>query len=169
MATTTIDKIHPVHAVNRYLWSRIKGEGLLTEANYSGLVPILPVEETPEFLTIIDSQPGIQSYPYIVYSWSRVNTGQAWFHKSHNIAYSIRSSDDDKMGQLLNLFEKTFQDYDSAAIRLNEFIATNGSATHKRYNFTYINIQVLGAPMPAESENGVSEALVTISVNYTEQ
>lgn len=162
-----IDKIHPAHAINRFLWSRIEAEGILNKANYSGLVPIVPVEETPEFMQVIDAQDGIGSYPYIIYSWSRINTGQMWFMKSHNIAYSIRSADDDKMGQLLNLFEREFQDYDAAAQRVNSFVGTSGAASHKRYNFTHINVQVLGAAMPSESETGVSEALVTLSVNYT--
>lgn len=161
------DNIHPAHALNRYLWTRIEAEGILAKTNYSGLVPIIPVEETPEFITVIEAQPGITSYPYIVYSWSRINTGQMWFHKSHNVAYSIRSADDYKMGQLLNLFEREFQDYDAAARRVNAWIGANGSVAHKKYNFTHINVQVLGAPMPSESEAGVSEALVTLSVNYT--
>jgi hypothetical protein len=163
-----IDRALPVHAINRYLWSRIEEEQLLNKANYSGLTPIIPVEETPEFITIIESQPGIQSYPYIVYSWSRINTGQAWFMKSHNIVYSIRSTDDDVIVKLLNLFEREFQSYDTAAIKINEWIATYGSAANKRYNFLYTNVQVLGAPVPSQSENGPSEALVTINVNYTE-
>lgn len=164
----TIDNIHPAHAINRYLWSRIEAEGILSKSNYSGLTPIIPVEETPDFIQVVESQPGIGSFPYIVYSWSRVNSGQMWFMKTHNVAYSIRSADDYKMGQLLNLFEREFQSYDMAAQRINQFIATNGTASQKRFNFTTINVQVLGAPMPAESETGVSEALVTISVNYTE-
>jgi len=163
-----IDKIHPAHAINRYLWSRIEAEGILDKKNYSGLIPIIPVEESPEFITIVESQPGITSYPYIVYSWNRASLGQTWFLKSHNIAYSIRSNDDDKTDQLLNLFEKEFQGYDTAAINVNEWITLNGSNLHKKYNFLYINIQTLGAPMPSGSENGVSEALITISVNYTE-
>lgn len=163
-----IDKIHPAHAINKFLWSRIESEGILSKVNYNGWVPIVPVEETPEFLEIIDAQPGILSHPYIVYSWSRVNTGQAWFMKTHNIAYSIRSADDDKTGQLINLFEREFQDYDSAAQRVNAFIETSGAASHKRYRFTHIFVQILGAQLPAGSENGVNEALVTISASYTE-
>lgn len=163
-----IDKIQPAHAINRYLWSRIEAAGILSKTNYSGLTPIIPVEETPEFMTVINAQPGVTSHPYIVYSWSRGTSGQTWFLKNHNIAYSIRSSDDDKMGQLLNLFEQEFLSYDAAAHKVNAFIAASGSTAQKRFNFTHIYIQVLGAPMPTESENGDSEALVTISVNYTE-
>lgn len=164
----TIDKVHPAHPLNKYLWSRIKAEGIMTETSYSGLVPIIPVEETAEFMTVLDAQTGIQKPPYIVYSWSKLNTGQAWFHKAHNVAYSIRSADDDKMGQLLNLFEREFEDYDRAAMRINQYIASGTSTTHKRYNFTHVNVQVLGAPLPAGSETGVNEALVTLNVNYTQ-
>lgn len=163
-----IDKIHPVHAINRFLWSKIESEDILSKSNYSGLVPIIPVQETPEFITIIEAQPGVVSHPYLVYSWTRVSTGQAWFLKQHNIAYSIRSADDDKTSQLLNLFERELQDYDMAARRVNTFVSEFGSPAHRRFSFTHINVQVLGAPQPSGSENGVSESLVTLNVNYTE-
>jgi len=163
-----IDKVFPVHALNKYLWSRIKGEGILTETNYSGLVPIVPVEEIPELLQIIDAQPGIGSFPFLVYSWSRINNGVNWWMKTHNIAYSIRSTDDEAMGKLINLFEKEFQDYEAAARRVNDFVVANGTALQKRYRFTHINVQVLGAQMPAGSEQGSSEALVTIAASYVE-
>lgn len=162
------DRVFPVHAVNRYLWTRIEAEGIMTKTNYSGLTPIVPVEEIPELLEVIDAQPGVQSFPFIVYSWSRINNGQAWWVKTHNIAYSIRSTDDDVMGKLINLFEREFQDYDAAARRVNTFVATNGTALQKRYRFTSINVQVLGAQMPAGSEQGASEALVTIAASYVE-
>lgn len=161
-------KVFPVHAINRYLWSRVDALDLLDKDNYSGLTPIVPVEEIPEFLQIIDAQPGVQSFPFIVYSWSRINNGQSWWSKTHNIAYSIRSTDDDTMGRLINLFEDEFHTYDVAARKVNEYIAANGSASQKRYRFTSINIQVLGAPMPAGTETGANEALITIAASYLE-
>lgn len=159
-------EIHAVHAFNRYLWAKIKEAGIMTEADYSGLVPVIPVEETAEFMTVIDAQAGIGSKPYMVYTWSKVPSGQAWFYKTNDFAYAVRSADDVKMRKLLNLFESLNEAYDFSAIKANEWIQANSPAAHKKYQFKTISINTLGGQMPAEVENGVNESLVTIRAQY---
>lgn len=168
-----IDRVHPVHAINRYLWSRIEAEDILKKDDYKeagktvGMIPIVPVKESPELIRIIDSQPGITSRPYIVYAFSRINTGQMWFVKSHQIAYSVRSADDNKMGQLVNLFEREFEKYDESARNVNAFMQS-APVSLKKYNFKHISLSQISGPMPAESENGEDEALITITAAFTE-
>jgi hypothetical protein len=130
------------------------------------LIPLVPVEEAPTLMAAIDAQPGVTSLPYIVYTWTKINTGQAYFLKTHEFAYSIRSADDDKMGQLINLFDKLFQSYDKAALEVNQYIQSFGSEAQKKFQFKKINIENLGGQLPAESENGVNESLATIRVTY---
>lgn len=168
-----IDNVHPVHAINRYLWSRIEAEGILSKNDYKGagmtvgMTPIVPVEETAELLNIIDAQTGIGSRPYVVYTWGRINTGQMWFIKTHQIAYSIRSADDVKMGQLINLFEHEFERYDESARKVNGFMQTAPAAL-KKFSFKHISLGNISGPLPAESENGENEALITITAAFTE-
>lgn len=163
-----INKVQPVHAVNRYLWSRIKSEGILTESDYEGMVPIVPIKETPDLITIIDAQPGISSLPYIVYTWSRGSNNGEWYLETHELAYSVRSADEEKLGQLIKLFNLEFRDYDRAAMRVNAYIQNNGTASQKAFQFKYINVMSLGAAMPADTENGVDEALITISATFVD-
>lgn len=176
-----INNVHPVHAINRYLWSRIEFEQILKKDEYRasgmtvGMTPIVPVEETAELISVIESQEGITSRPYIVYTFSRVNTGQMWFMKTHQIAYSIRSTDDYKMGQLVNLFEREFERYDESARRVNRYMqglppatAPAPDALKNRFTFKHISLQQVSGPLPAESENGENEALVTIAATFTE-
>lgn len=177
--TTVIDNYAPVHAINNYLWSRVGNEGgeaILVRDNYKGpgmskgLVPIVPVEEAPDLITIIEGASGITSHPYMIYTWNRINTGDMWFVKTHQIAYSVRSADDRKLGQMINLFAKEFESYDKAAQNVNKHMA-GLSATYdplKRFKFKHISVSTLSGGLPAESENGVSEALVTLSVTFTE-
>lgn len=166
-----MSNVFPVHAVNRYLWTRIEAHGILSKANYNGLVPIVPVEETPDLLTIIDAQPGVGSHPYIVYAWNKINgNGTEWYLKTHQIAYAVRSADDDKMRQLINLFEQEFQDYDRAALRANQFLdGLPAGNVLKNFQFKHINLSALGSQLPAEAENGVSESLITVSATFTGQ
>lgn len=168
-----INNVHPAHAINRYLWSRIEANGILSRNDYkgpgmtTGMIPIVPVKETAELITVIESQDGIGSRPYMVYTWNRTNTGQAWFLKSHQIAYSVRSADQVKMGQLLNLFEHEFERYDESAQRVNAYLQTAPPAL-KRFGFKWINLSQISGPLPSESENGEDEALVTITAAFTE-
>jgi hypothetical protein len=161
---------HPVHAVNQYLWARIEQEGILSKSNYKNLVPIVPVKEAVDLIIAIDSQPGVTSYPYIVYTWNRLSTGSIWFMKTHQIAYAIRSSDDDKMRQLINLFEQEFQDQDRAAMRLNAYLSTLPSNSPlKGYQFKYLSLATLGGQLPTDSQAGVEESLITISATFVGQ
>lgn len=169
----TMSSIHPAHAIRHYLWSRIEEEGILDRLNYvspdvpEGLIPIVPVEEDTELMKIIDAQPGVGSYPYIVYTWNRISGGPAWFLKTHEISFAIRATDDVKMRQLINLFDNAFEDLDAAARRVNEYIAT-GPEVFRRYHFKYIMLMSLGSQGPAESENGVKESLVIIRANFSD-
>lgn len=163
----------PVNAVTRFLWTQIEAEGILSKTDYAttglpgGVIPIVPIEESPDLLRIIDSQAGVGSLPYIVYTWTKINTGENWYLKSQDIAYSIRSADDVKTRKLINLFEDLFQDYDAAGRRINSWIFSQGTAAHKAYIFKTANISTLGGQMPVDVENGVNESLVTIRVTYT--
>lgn len=169
MATSNL----PVHGLNKYLWSRIEAEGIMKKTDYAlpdlpgGIVPIVPIEETPDLIRIIDAQAGIGSKPYIVYTWSKENTGPDWFMKTQQVAYAIRSGDDLKLRQLINLFEDLFQDYELAAYRVNQYVYLNGTNANKEYTFKTISITTLGGQMPAEREAGVNESLITIRITYT--
>jgi hypothetical protein len=173
-----IDNIQPVHAINKYLWSRVGdeagGEAVLLRDDYkgpgmtTGLIPIVPVKETPDLYTIIEAQDGIKTLPYIVYTWSRINHGGEWFMETHEIAYSIRSADSAKMGKLIKIFNLEFRDYDRAALRVNSYIQSNGSAAQKQFIFKHISVTSLGAEMPADTENGVDEAIVILSATFTD-
>lgn len=175
-----MSNVFPVHAVNKYLWHRLSDEASAYEGDrpgesilsrYNNIVPIVPVEEVPDLMQAIDSQPGVGSRPYIVYAWNRVNSqGAAWYLKTHQIAYAVRSADDDKMRQTINLFEQEFQDQDRAALRLNAYLGSLPEASPlKRFQFKYLNISSLGGQLPAEVENGVSESLITVSATFTGQ
>jgi hypothetical protein len=157
------------------VWDAIEQEGILSKSDYfldgvtpvGGLIPLIPVEEEPDLMKVIDAQPGVSSRPYIIYTWAKVNTGQAWFLKTHHISFFIRSNDGVKMRQLINLFEKYFQDFDEAARRVNDYIIA-GPDVFKRFHFKWIEARDLGSQGPAESEGGIQEAMVTLRVTFSD-
>lgn len=171
-----IDNIQPVHAINNYFWSRIgdAGDKILLRNNYKtpgmaqGLIPIVPVKETADLYEIIQAQPGTESLPYIVYTWSRVNRDSEWYLEEHQIAYSIRTADSAKMGQIIKAFNIEFRDYDRAAMRVNNYIQHGSSSNLKRFDFKYISVTQLGAEMPADTESGEDEAIVVITATFAD-
>lgn len=167
-------RIHPAHALRHYLWNAIETEGILSKADYispatpvDGLIPVVPVEEEPDLMKAIESQIGVTSRPYIVYTWTKIPTGQTWFLKTHHITFAIRSTDDVKMGQLINLFESLFQDFDEAARRVNDYIAL-GPDAFKRFTFKVIETREMGSQGPSMVENGVKEAIVILRATFTD-
>lgn len=177
-------RVHPVHALNRYLWAKIidprtdeeilagapNPGALMQTIPYNGvnLTPIVPIEETPTLITAIEAQAGMGSMPFIVYNWTKVDNGQMWFVEAHEIAYSIRTSDDTVMRQLINLFDDLFKKYDESAQRVNAFLErTNAPASLRQFYFQSINISTLGGQMPTDTEDGANESLISLRVIFT--
>jgi hypothetical protein len=162
--------LHAVHALNRFLWSRIEAEGIMQKIAYQGvqLTPIVPVEETPELLTAIDATKGLGSVPFIVYNWTKIDNGQLWMIETNEIAYAIRSADDTVMRQLLNLFDDEFKDYDDSAQRLNLYLAGLPPTKLQEFDFKTISVSSLGGQMPVDEENGQNEAIVSIRAVFTQ-
>lgn len=168
-----INSTQPIHIINKYIWDQIAGQGIMTKTDYrstdfpAGIVPIVPIKETPQLLQIIEQQAGVKALPYIVYTWNKIPSGQEWFLKTHDMAYAIRSPDSVKTSKLINLFDTLFKDFDAAARRVNDYLYLSGTTTQKAYHFKKIEVQTLGAEMPSDRENGVDEALITIRATFS--
>jgi len=162
--------LHAVHALNRYLWSRIEANGIMQKIRYNNvdLTPLVPVEETPELLTAIEAQAGVGSLPFIVYNWTKIDNGQLWMLETNEIAYAIRSVDDGVMRQLINLFDDEFKDYDEAAKRVNNYLFALPPTKLQEFDFKYLKVSSLGGQMPVTEENGQNEAIISITATFTQ-
>lgn len=170
MATSNYRRVHPVHALNRFLWYHISLNGIMQKIPYQGvqLTPLVPIEETPTLITAIEAQSGMGSMPFIVYNWTKIDSGQMWFIEQHEIAYSIRSSDDDTMRQLINLFDDLFKKYDESAQAVNEYLQSSGQpASLLQWHFHSMNVSNLGGQMPVDTEDGMSESLISVRIMFT--
>jgi hypothetical protein len=166
-----VNAIFPVHAINSYLWKRITDEGILTTIPYNGIEirPIVPVQQLPVLAEAIDAMPGVHSYPFLVYNWTQINTGDMWFVKTHEIAYSLRSDDDNKTSLLIDLINKEFEKYDESAKPVNDYIASiDPPARFAKFHFKYISVSTLGGQLPTTEQNGPSEAIIILRAAFTE-
>lgn len=162
--------IPAVFGLNKFLWAKIKEAGILDETNYGGLVPIVPVQETPLLQQAMDEQTGIRSFPFIVYSWYQNGHTQDWFMECDNAVYRINVNPNDgiKLRQLVSLINDVCRRWDDSAQALNDWIqASNLSQAYKDYDYKYINIQSTQGGQPTDLDHAPITAMVTVKIEYT--
>jgi uncharacterized protein RhaS with RHS repeats len=162
------DHIPAVYGLNRYLWAKIQEEAILDPASYGGLIPIIPTQEVPQLAQAMDSQDGIRSFPFIVYTWNTNGYDQEWYTASDQIIYVINSNDGKKLRQLVLLISKQFKRFDESARAVNEFVqGSTLSDEYKAYDYKYISVQAGTGGQPGFNENDPISAMVTVRAMYT--
>lgn len=156
-----------VHGVNRYLWNRLSGEGIMNATRTNGLIPIIPTKQVPTFTEMIDSD-GVGGVPFIVYNYSTPRIDEDYWMETQQAVYLIYSQDEDELRKIQNLMVREFKKQDVAAANVSRYIHAN--VPDSRYRaFDYKNISLTRAvgPSPLESEQGRQECMVVIQIAYT--
>lgn len=162
--------IPAVFGVNKFLWAKIQEAGLMNSADYSGLTPIIPIQEEAELLNVINAQDGIKTLPYIVYTWYSNGDAKNWWEQEDQVIYIIKSLDQTKLRQLVLLIRKYLKRWDDSARAVNDYVQNpaNGlSAEYLAYIYKYIDVQALTGGVPSTAENEPIKATVTVQICYT--
>lgn len=163
--------IPSVFAVNKYLWQQIETEEILDKANYDGLVPIIPIQESAPFVQAMEEQAGIGQFPFIVYSWySNGIDANSWYKMTDTVVYTIYSTDQTKLRQLVLLMLKHLKRYDESAQAVNRFVSRVNpplSAEYLAYDYKTIWVAASQSGQPSGLENDPNTATVTVRVTYT--
>lgn len=179
--------IPPVFGLNRLFWAQIAELGILSKSNYNGLIPIIPTQEEPQFISAMDNTDGIMSFPYIVYSsYTNGIDANSWYKQTDTVTYTMYAIDQTKLRQLSMLAMDLFKRYDDSAAMVNSYIAKAypvpvnadtqlpvadgpGVSGYEyrcyHYNFIYV---VSSSTTPSNVENDPTKATLTIRVNYTD-
>lgn len=163
--------IPSVFAVNKYLWKQIEAQGILTKDSYNGLTPIIPIQESAQFIQAMDAVAGVGAYPYIVYSWyTNSIDADSWYQQTDTVIYTIYSTDQTKLRQLVLLFLNLLKRFDMTADRINDFIYDPDNALgseYTAYNYKTIWVAASNAGTPSGYENDPNQATITVRVKYT--
>jgi hypothetical protein len=164
------DSVPAVYGLNKYLWAKIKEKGILNEANYGGLIPIIPNQEVAGLRQAIDAAPGIGGNGFIVYSWYTNGYGQNWFEPIDTVIYRIEATNGKELRQLILLTIDAFKRYDDSAVAINDFIqgSTLGDE-YKAYNYLSVYTAAAQAGSPNSLEDEPMQATVTVRVQYTNE
>lgn len=165
------NSIPSVFAINKYLWKQIKDNAILDEANYGGLIPIIPIQESAPFIQAMEQQAGIGQFPFVIYSWyTNGIDADSWFKQTDTVIYTIYSTDQKKLRQLVLLFVSLLKRFDLSAQSVNRFMESQNpplSAEYLAFDYKSIHVAASNAGTPAGAENDPNVATVTIRVTYT--
>lgn len=168
------NNIPAVYGLNKYLWHLIS-QDVMDASSYSNLVPIIPNGEAPTFLQMLDELPGVQSRPYIVYTWyTNGYDANSWYKPTDSVLYTVYALDQTKLNEIVMFIVNLFKRFDLSAQAVNTYIQTTPMSTdtaldaqYKAYNYSYINVASATGGVAPTLENDPISATVTLRVNYT--
>lgn len=154
--------IFAAHAVNRYLWSKLKSSGAMVEANYDGIVPLSPVEKGPELTKEMEI---LGNPPFIVYSWTLDTPRENWWITTEQIAYMIYARNTESIRTIKSLMIEEFRRYDESAQDVQAYLDSTGG--YNGFDFKSIRLITAGSVIPLENqETELRESLVSIAATY---
>lgn len=152
-----------VHALNRFLWSKLQSDLEWNSANYGGLIPIVVPQQQPEFNNY--------NAPYVVYNYTHQTGGEDFWLQEEQISYAIYSANEKEIRQFINLMKTYFERRDESAALINNWILTPGNtnvdARHKRFDYKYTYVISTSGAQPAVTEGGRMDGLVILRIAYT--
>ena len=148
-----------VHGINAYIWHLLQTELGWTATPYGGLVPITNPQQAPEFNAL--------AAPYIVYSYSKMTSGETFFFERETIAYSIFSSSESDVRKVVNMLSTILNKFDDSAKECNNYLSLNGTTNQKFFDYKVINVTSANGAQPALQEGGRYDGLIVVKCTYT--
>lgn len=155
-------KLTGAHALNAFTQAKLVEAGLITLADYKGLVPIIPAQQQPEYTNLA------KGIPFIVYNYAQEGTYQDWWLEHEQVAYVIYTDDANKIRDIINYLNKLYRRFDWSAQEINTWLAANGSAAQKAFDFKYVRVVNASSLEPATEEGGRHSALIVLHACFTD-
>jgi hypothetical protein len=149
-----------VHGLNKYIWKLLQDELGWTIADYGQMVPITTPQQQPEFNSF--------DKPYIVYGYTLQSLGTLYALQGEVATYTVFSTQSSDIRQAVNLIASKLGKFDESARDVNKFIAANGSADNKTFDYKSIRVTQATGPEPAVTEGGRQDGSIIVSMEYTQ-
>ena len=150
--------ISPYQLLVDYAWAILKANTNMTESDYDGLIPIVPLAEVPE---IIDSAGG---KPYLVYGYALDSTQPLPARRLGTMTFACYTTDFRALTRVLNVLSEGFGRSDLSAQDVNRFTSRFPNFVGMR--FGTINISFVEGGAPEEEEGGNQNGIVSIRYEY---
>lgn len=150
--------------IRTFLWDELKANNILDENDYIAdgfdipLIPIIPVQQIPEFNNLIGDK------PYLVYTFDNVSYSDTmWWVCHERLAFSIISADYGKIIQIMQFMTDLFRRLDESATDIN-----NAQADSK-FKFFMFAVVSMTSPEPFEQEGGRQMAMIELDFKYSRE
>lgn len=160
---TTYD-LNGVHVLNKFIWARLREAGLMSDADYSGLTPIIPTQQVPVFNDMASGK------PFIVYTYMVASYDVDLWANVEQVTYRIFSDDERKMRQVTNFLIDLCKRYDWTASEVNTWLDNStlpADSDDRKFEFKYVQVVGATSPEPSSQEGGRQEGSVTVRMSFT--
>jgi hypothetical protein len=153
----TAFEIHPVHALNRFVYDLLLSNGVIgARADYGGKTPIIPSQQEPEFTML--------NKPFIVYAFADAPPGDIEYVMNGTAAYAVYSADHRDIVKILNVMREALKHFDESATVVNNYKYAN--TAFRDILFTTISVSMVDGPSPADTEGGRHSGAILIRYSY---
>lgn len=147
----------PIYLLAHYVWQLLKTNTAMTETDYGGLVPVVPVSQVPELEQF--------NKPFLVYGYALIPTEfERDFCQRGSMSFAIYGTNFRDITKIVNILFTAFNREDRAAADVNEYTSTIPSFVGIRFGTIYIGFSE--GPSPEETEGGRQSAIINVRFEY---
>lgn len=156
--------LNGVHVLNKFIWSSLVAEGIMSDTDYSGLVPIIPTQQVPVFNDMAAGK------PFIVYTYMVASYDVDLWANVEQVTYRIFSDDERKLRQVTNFLIDLCKRYDWTASDVNSWLDNAGlpaDSDDRKFDFKYVQVVGSTSAEPFSQEGGRQDSSVTVRMAFT--
>ena len=148
--------------INGFLWNELNDSGIMLAQNYrpdgftKGIIPIVPIQEIPEFNNLIPDK------PYITYDYEVEGYDDDWWICKENMLYTVIANEVSKVVEITELMIDLFRRVDESGKDLQNF-----NPKDNLIRFYTVSLMNVSGPAPVELEGGRVAATVEICYKYS--
>lgn len=155
-------KLDSMFEIRKFFWKNLVDLGLFNEEDYYAdnlgdtFVPILPVQQSPEFNQFLSGK------KHIVYDKIGVSYDEMWLVCNEQILFTIYSTSFDDINEIRNLMIDLFRRMDDTASDINKW-----SGLSDKFKFFSIYVSDMSPTAASEEMQGFLSADVVLEVKYS--
>ena len=149
--------------VRLFLWDKLKESNILSSSDYiadgfiSPLIPIIPVQQVPEFNNLIGNK------PYIIYDYDIEFYSEEWWICEEKLVFTIVASEFEKIVEITQFMVDLFRRMDESAGDINDW------QTGSKFKFFTFILSGAQSPTPYEEEGGRQMGEVSVIYRYSRE
>ena len=152
-----------IYILNSYLWDSLVNLEIIDPDNYFSdnlnskvVVPILPVQQAPEFNQLLNGK------THIIYDKINTTYDTNWMMCDEQFLYTIYAISYSEINQIRNVFLDLFRRYDGSAKDVQDWIYPAGN-----FKFHSISVADISPTTPSDEIKGFFSTDITLNIKYS--